>query len=531
MQIFINGEEIDLYDNEKVAITLQINDLGELSRPNTSYTNSFKIPRTATNTRIFKNLGIVGNTSRVMYELNSVTILENSLPILSNGFAQITDSWPTYYQINIYGSEKTFFEKIKNVTVKDCFPSTVIHYTSSVIKTYAHATGVFCFPVAQYNGETTHSGSLQSSGAIWSRTKVEYTSPVFYASYLFQQIFTYLGYALENPIYADPAYIKLVVPSFKGVSSFNLNYGDMFDIKNCVTEVGADTFIKEIMYRFGLIIQVDEVNKKVKFSRMDTLLGVGSVKNWTDKVVDIKNEKYSISGYAQKNYMTYSGDDEIDENFPYESPANELTGSFGLDVYTYDDEKTVISSTAKKPTIWGSQETNEWSKGRIFFYNYTPMISYWMLDIAENTLDDDGVTVTPKEVPFQFCSLKIIEDVMQIFLSPDGTDDDYNTPYPVFILSKDYLSFQYYIDNHYQNIQALLSSPAVVKVNMLLDVIDINSFDFFNRIYLEQFGSFFYLNKISNWQKNKIVEVELIKIPPISAGGYYASTTEMIGTP
>jgi hypothetical protein len=536
MQIFLNGEELDLYKGEVVAITLQINDLGELDKANTSYTNSFKIPRSANNTRIMQNLGIPGNSSRIMYSLNNITILEDSLPILVNGFAKVTEVTPLYYSINVYGSEKTFFEKIKNVTVKDCFPTINISWTAGSLKSYANATLAFCFPVAQYNTDTIHSGSLQSAGAIFSKTKVIYTSPVFFAKYLFEQIFIHLGYTLDYPIANDNVFLKLVVPSQNGVSSFGLQYGDTFNIKNCVQDVGADVYIKEIMYRFGLIIQVDELNKRVSFTKMDNLLNAGTPKDWTDKMVEFKSEKYEINGYGQVNYMRYAEDDEADENFPYIAPDNELTGSFNLDVETYNAEQTVISSVAIKPKIWGQLESNDWSKGIIYFYNQpAPNHSFWMFDIAENKKNDllDNLEIPqPKGVPFQFLYLKTLPNVMQFFLSPNGADDAYNLPQTVKSPQKDFLSFQYYIDNYYQNVQRLLGSPTVIKVNMKLDTTDIYNFNFFTRIYLEQFGSFFYLNKINNWQKNKLAEVELIRIPPISTGGgYYSNSSTMIGTP
>lgn len=154
-----------------------------------------------------------------------------------------------------------------------------------------------------------------------------------------------------------------------------------------------------------------------------------------------------------------------------------------------------------------------------------------MLDIAENKANDDD-SLTTKEVPFQFMYLKTIETAVQIFEGPTAVDNAQSYPSPCFLLSKDFLNWNYYIDAHYPNIITLLENQKVLKVNMFLNVLDIYKFNFFSRIYLEQYGSYFYLNKINNWQKDKVVEVELIQIPPISTagGGYYASSARMIGT-
>lgn len=530
MQIFLDGQELDLNPNERIALTFQISDIADLSKANTSYTNKFKIPKTEKNLRILHYLGVPGNLSRKPYILNNVTVLEDSILILGNGYCEISDANGKEYNINIYGSEKTFFEKLKNYTLKDIYPTTNIIWTAQNLLNYVNSSSNFCFPVAQYNGESFHSGSLQTSGTAYSRTKATSSTPVFFVRYIFESIFSFLGYTVTYPMQTNSIFSKLVLPAQKGVSHFGIQHGDTFNLKNCVHEVACEVLIKELMHRYGLILKVDEINKKVTFQRMDNLLRSSLIIDWTDKFSSFGNEKYFLDGYAQKNYFKYS-EDEADINMPELFPSDELIGSFNIQNETLDKEKTIIESAFKKPKMSRPIESNTNAKGRIFFPTSNG-INYFLLDLAENTLENDG-TYKIKEIPFQLMYLRNIgpTPINFSFIEPSGTQ---RTAIQIQgrTCSKDNISFQQFINENYVEVKNLLDTMNITKVTMKLSVLDIYRFDFFSRVYLQQFGCFFYVNKITNWQKDKLVDVELIKIPSVvsTGGGYGYSNNNMIGS-
>ena len=63
LQIFINSQEIDLYDDEKIEVTDKVQDVKDISKLFTSFSNTFSIPGTKKNNKIFKhyyNSNIVG---------------------------------------------------------------------------------------------------------------------------------------------------------------------------------------------------------------------------------------------------------------------------------------------------------------------------------------------------------------------------------------------------------------------------------------------------------------------------------------
>lgn len=533
MQIFLNGLELDLIGNERVTITKQINDLADVSRAKTSYTNNFKILKTAKNVQIMNYLGVAGNQSQIQFRLNNVTLIEDSIVLLANGYAVIEPTEEKYYNLNLFGSEKTFFERLKNITLKEAYPVTNINWSASNLRTYITSNTNFCFPVMQYSDGTFHSGALQTSSSVFTRTPAITSTPMFFARFMFERIFSHLGYTVSYPIANDAIFNKLMFPPQKGVSHFGVMHGDTFNLQNCQREdVRCDEFVREIMWRFGMLIQVDEFDKKVTFTKIDELLKSAPIVDWTKNFSAFKSESYTFDNYAQKNYFKYS-EDVADETFPSIFPAEQLQGSFTIGNETLNPEYTVIESKAQKPKIWRYIETNDYAKGRIFFWNATSANTQnFLIDVAENVAQDNG-TVKIKEVPFQFFYLRNLGGLINYsFIQPNGV---FQTAIQVQsrTCSLDNISFQNYLDNHYIQFRNLLNNVNILKATFNLSVLDFYRFNLFSRVYLEQFGSYYYVNKITNWQKGKLCEVELVKIPPLvtsGGGGYGYSNNNMIGS-
>lgn len=513
MQIFFNGKELDLNPESKVVITMQIKELGDLSKANTLYTNKFNIPKTANNVAIMNFLGVNGNNSRLPYTLNRVTLLEDSIVLLENGYAEVSGTSDKDYEVNIYGSEKVFFEKIKALTLRDVYPDTIIVWTPANLQPHIESESNFCFPIAQYADGTYHT-PIEEAGTMFPSftvTDIKEISPHFFIKNLFENIFSYLGYTLVYPIANDPVFAKMVTPSQRGVSYFGVNHGTPFNIKNCVHDTTCDTLIKEILYRFGMIFQVDEFNKKITFTKLDTLIRNGKVIDWTNKVDSFKNEKYNMGNYAQRNFFKYGEDIPDEKNAA--SVQDEMQGYFDIDNKVLDVNTTVIESVVTKATFFGHVIKDGRDRGQIVFKN--PTVIYPLLNVAENVIDDKGIKKN-RVNPFQFQYLKNIPttEAYNFHINSQVVSGIY--PVTPRICTNENLSFQSFINSHYPQITNLLNNVVIVKAIMKLTLLDIYNFDFSSRIYLEQYGSYFYVNKITNFQKNKLTEVELVKIPPVT---------------
>jgi hypothetical protein len=72
MRLIINGFDIELEPDEKIARTLQVNDILSLNNRQSNYTNTFSIRKTDKNKQAFEFLGIVGVITLLPYRFNEV---------------------------------------------------------------------------------------------------------------------------------------------------------------------------------------------------------------------------------------------------------------------------------------------------------------------------------------------------------------------------------------------------------------------------------------------------------------------------
>lgn len=65
---------------------------------------------------------------------------------------------------------------------------------------------------------------------------------------------------------------------------------------------------------------------------------------------------------------------------------------------------------------------------------------------------------------------------------------------------------------NYQSLIAAIQATQTISLKMYLTAVDILNFDQFTPIYLKQFGQYFYVNKIKDWEVGKLCTVELLRI-------------------
>lgn len=118
-RILINGEYLDLYPNEKVNLNLQVNKLSDVSSRNSSFSNSFKIPRTAKNERLLEHAGTIGNRTTVPYNIVRCAYQRDTTTIVNNGFIKLTDTFPDSYQVVIFDGILDFQEQLNGLNLQD----------------------------------------------------------------------------------------------------------------------------------------------------------------------------------------------------------------------------------------------------------------------------------------------------------------------------------------------------------------------------------------------------------------------------
>lgn len=250
---------------------------------------------------------------------------------------------------------------------------------------------------------------------------------------------------------------------------------------------------KDTMNMYCLVMQTNEVTKTIHLNYLnDITTNIKNARNWSDKIVKggVK-VSYDVGGYAQRNYIKYAEDEDVsagkgdgyfdidDENLIAEKDLFRLKAAAvedGLRVYnnhtpTIPFQTYVGSSFDKKKT-------------RFLLLDKTS----FNLDL-KNTVNSDVASVT--NVPF-------------CYFEKSGKNDN--------------LDFQSLIDTNYSTLTAMFDKYKRVVCQAKLTELDVLDFDFTIPIYVEyndgntSFSGNYYVNKISNFKRNKTTTLELIRL-------------------
>jgi len=112
-RLFINGLELDINPLKRIAENYQINDLFDFANRQTSFTNTFSIPKSDRNIDVLQGLGLVGGTSNIPYELNKLTYFRDGIQVFSNATAIIKETEDDF-KCNAYFGNNNLFDIIEN---------------------------------------------------------------------------------------------------------------------------------------------------------------------------------------------------------------------------------------------------------------------------------------------------------------------------------------------------------------------------------------------------------------------------------
>lgn len=112
-RLFINGFELDINPLKKIAENYQVNDLFDFANRQTNFTNTFDLPKSDKNIDILEGLGLVGGTSNIPYQLNSLTYFREGIQVFSNATAIIKET-ENDFKCNAYFGNNNLFDVIES---------------------------------------------------------------------------------------------------------------------------------------------------------------------------------------------------------------------------------------------------------------------------------------------------------------------------------------------------------------------------------------------------------------------------------
>lgn len=199
VEVIINGVSIDLI-SKTVKYTKQVNDLADLSTVNTSFTYSIQVDKTPKNTTLFKNLGMIGDTSDFPYVQNLTQLIDNGKMLISHGISIVKET-DENYKLHIQDGIVEVFKLLENKTIGTDLDLAELNHTKdppAIIESWNNETP-YKYLVADYNGRTNIDfGDLDG----------KYLMPSASVKYLWDLIFNYIGYTYSGFLPSDKKWVS-----------------------------------------------------------------------------------------------------------------------------------------------------------------------------------------------------------------------------------------------------------------------------------------------------------------------------------
>lgn len=253
-------------------------------------------------------------------------------------------------------------------------------------------------------------------------------------------------------------------------------------------------FIKEILIRFALTPFTIPNSNKVKFLTLDEIFQNPNIQDWTNKFHGVTNESYVLSRYAQNNLLKFKYNDEN---------QNHNDANLKVKNENIKEEVTLFSSRIFSPN------KKESEIGKVY--------TIWEKNIKDNN------TVEYKELENRFYFLRSEKINSEIEIGSDFLNSHINSS---FFYKENYYkcSWRELVNTWYRNINKLLDFTKVITANIYIKPYEYSQIKMYEMVFINQLGSYFLINKISNFIPKKNTKVELIKVE------YFSEPIEILPT-
>lgn len=206
LEIKIQDKIIDLYDEEKIVQSFSLINIEDITKRESEYSNTFKVPRTNNNLQALDYIDFLNSNSLLPYSRLDCEILIDGF-IFKKGFISV-ESIEEDITLQFFTGNAGFYEIIKTKDLSDINTDntssleTTWNLTNVIAKRSA-SEGIF-FPMIDYNGMPTGTTTVD----------VRLLLPAFYRKTLMEAIVEDAGYTLINNISTNiEAYNHDIIPT------------------------------------------------------------------------------------------------------------------------------------------------------------------------------------------------------------------------------------------------------------------------------------------------------------------------------
>lgn len=500
IELYINGELCDLSDSTPIALTLQVNNLADLKDRQSSYSNTIKLPKSVNNKRILGQSQSDSFTQDAPYILLPCKLIQNGVEQIRQGvitMQRVSDFFECQITYGVKGLadalKKSVFNPVTErlVSTEDAklvdmdwtdIPN--FDYTQTSVaasQTVTGGTGVL-FPVIDYGVTLNTSSTIHTN---WLR-------PGVYFNQIFTHIQAYSGYTFTGgkayndglndfiPFSATPLY------DYQGTSWYDTHI--QLSVASNLPDFTLKDILKDYMQRYFLTPVVDNVRKTVHFHSLDELYENKSLaRDWTDKFIDdAREDSFSLSGYAQSNYLNWKEDQKLLTN----GDGVFFVKNENLDG-TADLLTSIFAQSATVQNILSGQNV-----ASIIKFKSSPLTT-GEVDFTIDTL--------PRVV-------RIHDAKRGLYSFIDPLSGLPPTLAPAKIGTFDDINWTSQVANYGKGLLKLLDKCRVITRYVILTPLDIQDFDFFIPVYDRLEAKYYYVNQIINFVPGKKCKVELVRL-------------------
>ena len=192
VELNVNGKQIDLAEKgNEIKYTKQIADVFDIASVSSSFTNSFEVPKTPSNTIAFEGLGIAGDTSTIPYVKTSATIKNQGFDLVREGILNVTETNDNY-KVSVIDGIIELFKSMENKTIGvDLDLSDFNHEKNIQTVVDSISNDFYKYIVADYGGKImTQEGGING-------INIDYLVPSFSVQKILQLIFDTFGFQVD----------------------------------------------------------------------------------------------------------------------------------------------------------------------------------------------------------------------------------------------------------------------------------------------------------------------------------------------
>ena len=324
-QLFVNGESVDLSDLTKIGVTLQANNIAEIQKRQSDFTNIFKIPINSKNRTIFENAENLNSVTSIPYNVLKVQYFEGGKTIVEEGTAVLVNSDADFYYLKVNSGNKEFFGLFPDIKIKDLsIPGATHSRNFSTIRNSRTNSSGFIYPLINW---------FESNSTAFNdpEADTEFLFPALFVKDIFDAVDLLTGYKSKGSFIDSAIFPNLLITpkDFRRPSEALEKYNS--EAKNSAPIVFTPTFLPPSVeipitldentnfFTLGIFQPDAEVFGYFKFSGTLTFSGTGTTSDLLFQVFDNSTNTVLYSEVVSYSYIS------LPKTYGFKVISNNLT--------------------------------------------------------------------------------------------------------------------------------------------------------------------------------------------------------------